>query len=94
MVVGNYRSHAELRKKPRRQFHYSARIRIDGNPSLVSCAVVDISEGGARLSLELDEALPETFTLLLTRNGRTTRLCRTVWREGPLLGVEFPQPDE
>ena len=94
VVVGNYRSHAELRKKPRRQFHYDARLQIDGSRSLVSCAVLDISEGGARLTLKLDEALPENFTLLLTRNGRTSRHCRTVWRDGPLLGVEFPQRSE
>lgn len=94
VVVGNYRSHAELRKKPRRQFHYDARIQIDGSRSLVRCAVVDISEGGARLSLEADEVLPETFTLLLTRNGRTSRPCRTVWRDGPFLGVEFLQSSE
>ena len=94
VVIGNYRSHAELRKKPRRQFHYNARIQIDGSASLVACAIVDISECGARLSLEVDEALPETFTLLLTRNGRTSRHCRTVWRDGPLLGVEFPQRSE
>ena len=94
VVVGNYRSHAELRKKPRRQFHYDARIQLDGSSSLLACAVVDVSESGARLSLEVDEPLPETFTLLLTRNGRTSRKCHTVWRDGPLLGVEFPQPDE
>jgi PilZ domain len=94
VLVGNYRNHAELRKKPRQQFHYNARIQIDSKSPLVTCAIVDISEGGARLSLEADETLPETFMLLLTRNGRTRRYCRVVWRDGQTLGVEFPQVDE
>ena len=29
VVVGNYRNRAELRKKPRRQFHYDAKILKD-----------------------------------------------------------------
>jgi hypothetical protein len=94
VVVGNYRNHAELRKKPRQQFHYNARIQIDSKAPLVTCAIVDISESGARLSLEADEPLPETFMLLLTRNGRARRHCRLVWRNGQTLGVEFPQVDE
>ena len=94
VVVGNFRNRAELRKKPRRQFHYNARILVEVNAPLVPCAIVDISESGARLSLENDDALPETFTLLLTRNGRTRRHCRVVWRDGPTLGVEYPQTDE
>jgi len=94
VAVGNYRNHAELRKKPRRQFNYNARVLIDNNSPLVVCAIVDISESGARLALEADEALPETFTLLLTRNGRARRDCRLVWRDGQTLGVEFPQVNE
>jgi hypothetical protein len=92
--VSNYRNHAELRKKPRQQFNYNARIQIGSEAPLVTCAIVDISEGGARLSLEADEPLPEAFMLLLTRNGRTSRHCRLVWRTGQTLGVEFPQIDE
>jgi hypothetical protein len=92
--VSNHRNHAELRKKPRQQFHYNARIQISREAPLVACAIVDISEGGARISLEADEQLPEAFMLLLTRNGRTRRNCRLVWRNGQTLGVEFPQIDE
>jgi PilZ domain len=94
VVVSNHRNHTELRKKPRQQFHYNARIQIRSEAPLVTCAIVDISESGARLSLEADEPLPEAFMLLLTRNGRAKRHCRLVWRNGQTLGVEFPQADE
>ncbi len=94
VLVGNYRNHTELRRNPRRQFNYNARILIDSSSPLIACAIVDISESGARISLEAGQTLPETFTLLLTRNGRTRRQCRVVWRDGQTLGVEFPQLDE
>jgi hypothetical protein len=92
--VGSHSNHADLRKKRRQEFHYNARIQISREAPLVPCAIVDISEGGARLSLEADEPLPEAFILLLTRNGRTSRHCRVVWRDGHTLGVEFPQVSE
>src|SRR5580698_2372520 len=49
VVVGNFRNRAELRKKPRRQFHYNAGILIQGEKSPYPCAIADISETGARL---------------------------------------------
>jgi hypothetical protein len=90
VVVGNYRNRAELRKKPRRQFHYNARILIDKKVPSIPCSISDISESGARLAIERDEDLPETFMLLFTANGGARRQCRVVWRTGVTLGVEFP----
>jgi hypothetical protein len=90
VVVGNYRNRAELRKKSRRQFHYTAKILTDKNTPPISCSISDISESGARLSFERDEELPETFILLLTANGGAQRHCRVVWRTSLTMGVEFP----
>jgi len=94
VVVGNYRNRAELRKKSRRQFHYNARIFIDKKTPPITCSIADISESGARLSLERDEELPETFVLLLTASGGARRHCRVVWRTSLTLGVEFPDHRE
>jgi PilZ domain len=91
VVIGNYCNRAELRKKPRRQFHYNAKILIDKTTPPIACSISDISESGARLSLENDRELPETFMLLLTANGGARRHCRVVWREGLMIGVEFPE---
>jgi hypothetical protein len=46
-VIGNYRTHAEQRKKPRRPFKYNAKIAAGRDKALVACLVVDISESGA-----------------------------------------------
>ena len=91
VVVGKFRNHAELRKKPRRQFHCNARILIDKNTPLIACSISDISESGARIALESEETLPDTFLLLLTPNGGARRHCRVVWHDGMVVGVQFPE---
>ena len=90
LIGNNYRNRAELRKKPRRQFHYNARILVDKNVPLIDCSISDISATGARIALENHETLPDTFMLLLTQNGGARRHCRVVWREEFMIGVQFP----
>ncbi len=89
VISGNYRPRAELRKKPRRQFHYSAKILTNGKEPARTCTISDISHNGARLVLDGDEELPDRFVLLLTRNGGARRRCRIRWRTGVTVGVEF-----
>jgi hypothetical protein len=91
VVLGNFRNRAELRKKPRRQFHYAARILAGKNTPPIACSISDISESGARIALEGDGELPDNFILLLTADGGARRRCRVVWRDGPSVGVEFPE---
>ena len=90
VVIGNYRNRAELRKKPRRQFHYDAKILKDKASPAIACSISDISESGARLNLASDAELPDTFLLLLTANGGARRHCRVIWRDGLIVGVKFP----
>jgi hypothetical protein len=89
VMTGNYRSRAELRKKPRRPFHYPARILTDGTTPPQKCTVADVSQTGARIVLEADGELPDRFILLLSRNGAPRRRCRVIWRDGATVGVEF-----
>ena len=91
-ATGNSRSRTELRKSPRRQFHYNATIIMEGDTQPHRCAIVDISNTGARLQLEDDFELPERFLLLLTKGGQARRRCKIVWRNGLFVGVQFPGP--
>jgi hypothetical protein len=91
VVAGNYRSRSELRKKPRRQFHYDAKILTSKDGPPLRCAISDISESGARVVLAQDTELPELFMLLLTTSGVARRVCRVVWRTGLTVGIEFPE---
>jgi hypothetical protein len=93
VAAGSARNRSELRRKPRRQFHYHASILIQGDKPF-ACAIADISETGARIQLEDERELPERFILLLTKNGDARRHCRMVWRNGLFVGVEFPNAQE
>lgn len=88
-AVGNSWNYAELRKKPRRSFHYNARILTKDRGSLHRCSIADISETGARIVLESECELPQRVMLLLTRKGDARRKCRVVWRNGLTVGLEF-----
>jgi hypothetical protein len=92
-AAGNSRSRAEMRRKPRRQFHYNASVLLDGTSSPLPCAISDISETGARIMLESECELPDRFILLLTRSGEARRHCHLVWRNGLSAGVAFPALD-
>jgi len=92
VAVGSFRNRAELRKRPRRTFHYNAAILAEGAPQPLLCSIADISESGARVVLESECELPERFVLLLTRKGDARRRCRLVWRDGLTIGVAFPDP--
>lgn len=60
----------------------------EGRPLLV-CTLVDISQSGAKLSLDAIDQIPETFSLRLTRDGHPRFACRTVWRNSNMIGVAF-----
>jgi len=87
VVVGNFRNRAELRKKPRRQFQFTARIFINKETLPIKCMIANVS--GARLVLEKGQDLLERFVLLITENGSAWCNCRIFWRTGPAVGVEF-----
>ena len=79
----------EKSQRSRRHFNYPARIDVgDGSP-VRSCAVVDVSQTGARLAVEEAETLPQEFALLLSSDGGTRRWCYVVWRSDLQIGVEF-----
>jgi hypothetical protein len=88
---GNHSPAKDLRKKPRRQFHYRAKILTSAKGKPRNCQIADISESGARIILEQDEDLPLRFLLLLNSRGDTRRICRLVWRKGLTVGVQFPR---
>ena len=88
-MAGRGGSRAELRKKARRHFHYSAKILADKKEPPRPCLISDISESGARLLLESDGELANRFVLLLSARGEARRRCRVVWRKELTVGVAF-----
>jgi hypothetical protein len=87
----------ELRKSPRIDFERGVDVQIMGIDGTWrrSCRMLDVSEGGALLSIngsaaELD--LKEFF-LVLSSTGLTYRRCKMVRVNGDQIGVVFLKPE-
>jgi hypothetical protein len=78
----------DKRKSLRRHTSYSVWLALDGDAQHV-CALLDISETGARLEVESADVVPDRFLLLLSGNGAARRKCRVVWRNDRQVGVAF-----
>jgi len=78
----------EHRRSRRFRLSYRAWIASAGaRPQ--PCALVDISDSGARLRVENPDAVPERFAALFTTRGEPRRRCRVVWRSPKEIGVVF-----
>jgi hypothetical protein len=66
----------------------NAKIMLDHRSPLVSCTLLDLTSGGACLSLASTYRLPDRFELTFEQ-GRMRRPCRVVWRTANRLGVAF-----
>lgn len=77
------------KREARKLLGKSAWITLDGGFAVRPCVVADISETGARVTLEDAVALPATLKLAFSRDARTGHTCRVVWRRGKSAGVKF-----
>jgi PilZ domain len=54
----------------------------------ISCAVRNLSNGGACLDVASQIGIPNTFTLVIP-SAQLRRQSRVAWRRGNLIGVAF-----
>jgi len=66
-----------------------ARIDTGRGSRLLHCILDNFSESGVRIALAVDAKLPREFELVLTASGEVRRRCRTLWRDGIELGVQW-----
>jgi hypothetical protein len=78
----------EQRRLRRATLNREAAIYSDSR-LVISCAVVDISASGARISLSMEAEIPNEFVLALERNGNVRRRCQLTWRSETAIGVRF-----
>jgi hypothetical protein len=81
------------RSAPRHRYTgYDTWIRPEGSLSRL-CQVLDLSQTGVRLAVTSAHRLPDTFTLILSKNSGGCRLARVKWWRGTELGAEFIKVD-
>ncbi len=90
------------RNSERKQVTRPARIYGQDRQFVCACKVIDISDTGARLTIEENDTgetpvLPTEFVLSFTFDENAlnetlsvVRKCRIVWEHGGKVGVQFP----
>jgi PilZ domain len=80
----------EKRKKPRHPMRRAAEVVFGPHEAPVPCVVWDMSDGGARLAIARPMTeLPQTFSLVLYKDGSVGRKCEVVWTDTRYVGVRF-----
>ena len=80
----------ENRKKSRHSMQRGACIIIGAHQQPLPCVILDMSDGGARLSFANPlTTLPHNVTLVLFKDRSVQRDCEVVWVDRTQLGVKF-----
>jgi hypothetical protein len=77
----------DLRRTPRHKTLQSARIALYDSDSLISCAIRNVSNDGAKITVENAARIPDIFSLIQPTEPK--RHCRTIWRDADEIGVQF-----
>ena len=81
----------DRRGSPRQALGRDVLVYSEDGEQLGACHLCDVSATGARLSMapRLLAQLPEEFILVLAKQAKVHRRCRTVWRGQDEVGVRF-----
>ena len=78
-----------FRKHRRVELDYMARILSLTAELICDCAVLDVSEGGARIAVLTSEMVPDEFLLRFSASSDVSRRCKIAWRKEDEIGVNF-----
>ena len=82
----------DLRAAARRKYEATGWIRLGGGFAIRKCKVINVSDGGARIAVASQQAVPNSFSFTLDRR-RAGCAARVKWRKGTEMGLEFvPEP--
>jgi hypothetical protein len=80
---------SERRKTPRQDMRWKALIVGVGGSIVGECMMVNVSATGAKLLLPPSGDVPDSFALILAKNGEVRRTCEVTWRSDQSVGVRF-----
>jgi hypothetical protein len=81
-------SRQEKRRAKRRTQTSRGSIRLEGGFASRVCTILNLSDHGARISVEGANKIPDVFTLIIAKNLQG-RSARVKWRRGKEIGAEF-----
>jgi len=77
------------KRKARRSLNQPGWITLEGGFAARPCVVENLSDSGAKVTVEDNNTLPAKLRLAFSRDARGGRPCEVVWREGRTVGVKF-----
>jgi hypothetical protein len=80
---------SELRRHRRVDLSYGARVLSSQTDLICDCAIVDVSQGGARIAVLAAEMVPDEFLLAFSQKSDVSRRCKVAWRKDDEVGVIF-----
>ena len=80
---------ANKKREARKSLHQSAWITLEGGFAARPCVVRDLSSSGAKVTINDPNSLPAKLRLAFSRDARTGRNCKVVWRRGGTVGIKF-----
>jgi hypothetical protein len=81
---------APKKRAARKRLSKHAWITLDGGFAARQCLVQDISDSGAKITMDEDATqLPGVIRMAFARDARNGRSCRVVWRRGKSAGLSF-----
>jgi PilZ domain len=80
---------SELRRHRRVELNYVARILSLQAELICDCAIIDVSQGGARIAVLAADMVPDEFLLTFSPKSDVSRRCKVAWRKDDEVGVIF-----
>jgi len=77
------------RRHRRVELNYVARILSLEATIICDCAIIDVSQGGARIAVLGSGMVPDEFLLAFSASSGVSRRCRVAWRKEDEIGVTF-----
>lgn len=80
----------KIQREPRRQMDKRpAWIAVDEQMTRITCLVLDVSPGGAKIMTDAALDVGDRFVLALVPNHPTRQSCEVIWRSGNTFGIKF-----
>ncbi len=80
---------SELRKHRRVELSYVARVMSLEAELICDCAIIDVSQGGARIAVLAADMVPDEFLLAFSPKSGVSRKCKVAWRTEDEVGATF-----
>jgi hypothetical protein len=80
-------SKPKLKREVRRRRHQWAWVTLEGSVTLHDCRVLDVSQNGAKVVIDVAAEIGTRFGLALVPHR--PRQCEIIWRRGRTLGIKF-----